>query len=1005
MRPVNLRQSEMKYVTIPIGFEGENYYTQVRINCEETFIEHPDAIPSMTVTDPLGNKYPVVVTRESDVVVWDVSESDLTAKGHGEIQIEFIIDGNIIGRTDVAKTEISRSIFPEGVAPDPIANWEREANIALAEVNQALEDIPEAIETALTEAKESGEFDGPKGDKGDKGDTGEPGPKGDTGIEGPIGPQGEKGDKGDKGDTGEQGPQGEKGDTGEQGPQGEKGDKGDKGDTGEQGPQGEKGDTGDTGPQGEKGDKGDKGDTGEQGPQGEKGDIGETGPKGDKGDTGETGPQGPQGIQGEKGDTGDTGPQGPEGRQGERGPQGLQGPQGVQGEKGDKGDTGDSGVYYGTDSPLDPDKDVWIDPTGDFIDLDVELNKKAPIIIETVSDNPSKITDGADELKLYNLKATFGPKQDGSGDPSPTNIRTITGRNEVNVYRSGKNMFHINGNEMVSDGWNRYFPNPINKAGTYVFSCENQFGGEESKGSAVVFKNSPSNSAQEIGNMLVSQYAFGRTIYFVTVTVTEEQANAAYIGFYCNSADASAEGFLNANFQLELGTEKTDYEPYIGEVYSVSWQSEAGNVYGGELDVTSGDLTITHIMVEGVWGDIPKSVPSVETGLVSGYLDFPEDVGQCTSQANYGESTYCNMCSTIIWGNATFTPAHYYINSQNRAWLAFSSDLDSNMPIQIVGKLVTPRIVHLDPIQISLISGTNVIWTDTNSIDIGYPVDTKKYIDAGSSNVKDVQIAGASILDGGVANIPIMTSSVNGVARVGDGLGMSSAGQLRISSANDSYLKAGTDLYKPVVSGKQHISAFYALAKLAGVDLANETVTLGQYPSSALVAIQKMLGVYQAPWELIREDSFTNVESADVTINMDDHGNSFELTAIRLLVWTPSQETVAVIGSWGEVVFSKSGISIMSSNISNAQTKTVNPSDSRIIGHISIENEGGMAKLTEYRYTTLNGEPNITMKAYMDSSLGYYPFRMANDFAIDKIRIKSITGTISVRLYGKRKWN
>ncbi len=1004
MRPVNLRQSEMKYVTIPIGFEGENYYTQVRINCEETFVEHPDAIPSMTVTDPLGNKYPVVVTRESDIVVWDVSESDLTAKGNGEIQIEFIIDGNIIGRTDVAKTEISRSIFPEGVAPDPIANWEREANITLAEVNQALEDIPEAIETALTEAKESGEFDGPKGDKGDKGDTGEPGPKGDTGIEGPIGPQGEKGDKGD---TGEQGPQGEpgpKGDTGEQGPQGEKGDKGDKGDTGEQGPQGEPGPKGDTGEQGPQGEPGPKGDTGEQGPQGEKGDTGETGPKGDKGDTGETGPQGPQGIPGEKGDTGDTGPQGPEGRQGERGPQGLQGPQGIPGEKGDKGDTGDSGVYYGTDSPLDPDKDVWIDPTGDFLDLDVELNKKAPIIIETVTDNPSKITDGADTLKLYNLKATFGPKQDGSGDPSPTNIRTITGRNEVNVYRSGKNMFHINGDEMVSDGWNRYFPNPINKAGTYVFSCENQFGGEDSKGSAVVFKNSPSNSAQQIGNMLVSQYAFGRTIYFVTVTVTEEQANAAYIGFYCNSADASAESFLNANFQLELGTEKTDYEPYTGEVYSVSWQSDAGSVYGGELDAVSGDLTITHIMIEEVWGNIPKSVPSVETGLVSGYLDFPEDVEECTNQAKYGESTYCNMCSTIIWGNATFTPAHYYINSQNRAWLAFSSDLDSNMPIQIVGKLVTPRIVHLDPTQISLISGTNVIWTDTNSIDIGYPVDTKKYIDAKSI---DVRINGESVVQNGIANIPYSTQDIYGLIKVstnGTFGVVSDQGLLKVSPAGYANLQAGTASRMPITPARQHEALFFALAKLAGVDLANETVTLGQYPESAKIAIQKMLGIYEAPWELIRTDTDTNSSAASYEISVDDNGSPFALTDLLFVLTTPIQNTPASIGSYGRIYFYY-GSDSYSYNTAYIGTYTQEAGDGLRTSTCVITQNNGFKTVQYLTNTTGGGDAYPKMHACSVPKGSVDGFFVGEESVYSKVVIGEITGTFKYALYGRRKWN
>lgn len=119
----------------------------------------------------------------------------------------------------------------------------------------AADELDGAIDTALAEAKESGEFDGPAG------------PQGETG---PAGPQGE---------TGPQGPQGEKGDTGETGPQGPKGDKGDPGETGPQGPAGADGA------------KGDKGDTGEQGPQGIQG---------------ETGPQGPQGVQGETGPAGYT---------------------------------------------------------------------------------------------------------------------------------------------------------------------------------------------------------------------------------------------------------------------------------------------------------------------------------------------------------------------------------------------------------------------------------------------------------------------------------------------------------------------------------------------------------------------------------------------------------------------------------------------------------------------------------------------------------------------------
>ena len=41
--------------------------------------------------------------------------------------------------------------------------------------------LPEVIDDALTQAKASGEFDGPQGPKGDKGDTGAPSPAGPAG--------------------------------------------------------------------------------------------------------------------------------------------------------------------------------------------------------------------------------------------------------------------------------------------------------------------------------------------------------------------------------------------------------------------------------------------------------------------------------------------------------------------------------------------------------------------------------------------------------------------------------------------------------------------------------------------------------------------------------------------------------------------------------------------------------------------------------------------------------
>lgn len=100
--------------------------------------------------------------------------------------------------------------------------------------------LSDAIDTALAEAKASGEFDGEDGAPGAPGAKGDKGDKGDTGDTGATGPQGPKGDTGE---TGPQGPKGDPGETGPQGPQGETGPAGATGATGATGPAGADGRT------------------------------------------------------------------------------------------------------------------------------------------------------------------------------------------------------------------------------------------------------------------------------------------------------------------------------------------------------------------------------------------------------------------------------------------------------------------------------------------------------------------------------------------------------------------------------------------------------------------------------------------------------------------------------------------------------------------------------------------------------------------------------------------
>jgi hypothetical protein len=113
--------------------------------------------------------------------------------------------------------------------------------------------------------------------------------------------------------------------------------------------------------------------------------------------------------------------------------------------------------------------------------------------------------------------------------------------------------------------------------------------------------------------------------------------------------------------------------------------------------------------------------------------------------------------------------------------------------------------------------------------------------------IRDVQVNSTSIVgNNGIANIPIATDGVLGLVQTNwrnFGVIVNSAGQIYIGAASSSEIKEGTASYKPIVAKMEHESTFYGLSKVAGVDLANETVTLGTYPEASKTAIKTMLGV------------------------------------------------------------------------------------------------------------------------------------------------------------------
>lgn len=152
-------------------------------------------------------------------------------------------------------------------------------------------------------------------------------------------------------------------------------------------------------------------------------------------------------------------------------------------------------------------------------------------------------------------------------------------------------------------------------------------------------------------------------------------------------------------------------------------------------------------------------------------------------------------------------------------------------------------------------ASTNRIWIESDGSEVEIP--TMDDI------VSDVQVNGTSVVNQGVANVPRMSASVEGVAKAVNiyGIYIGSDGFLKAGRAYTNDIRNGANAYLSIVPLNQHESTFYGLTKAAGVDMASSSNAVGTYTDAAKEAICSMIGA-------------TSVKVASVTIAASDWSSS-----------------------------------------------------------------------------------------------------------------------------------
>lgn len=224
--------------------------------------------------------------------------------------------------------------------------------------------------------------------------------------------------------------------------------------------------------------------------------------------------------------------------------------------------------------------------------------------------------EGKQGDSISKITATIEPVQEGSGDPSPDNIRPIRGYTGMTVQRTGKNLIRYpysqESRETNGITYTNNADGSVTVSGTASAIAYHNLKSWSSDANSIVLKAGTTltlSGGTDDARIYVQYRVDGSTQNVtlgidagngVTFTIPEEADTAAI--FIRVNRDVTVDTTIYPMLRLATVADDT-YEPYISTIYSITIPSSAGTVYGGNLDVTNGVLTVDRAMIASYNGE------------------------------------------------------------------------------------------------------------------------------------------------------------------------------------------------------------------------------------------------------------------------------------------------------------------------------------------------------------------------------------------------------------------